>query len=719
MRRWFGWTGLGLIAACSSTTSTSSNGGTSGSGQPPSEAAPTGQRWEGVVQDDACGRKSLQYILVDEVCGKLGGGYASLDFRAPMFRDGAQIGDHLFAVDGTHLWSLDTRDPSAPRRDALLAGLGQPIAAGAYGDRLLLASGDEGLVVVDVTDPAAPRRVSALTFDGPALDVHVAGDKAYVAAGNAGIAVVSLASAAPTLERTIPVAGYAAAVTTRGNVAYVAACSTFVTVDLPSGKMLAQKWMADAVQNGVLVAPAKDVELVGDTAFVAAGATGAVAVDVSDPAAPRVGGNCTRPEPSFYASGVRASGGKLFVAGGEYGILPVSVESPGAACPSRAVPPPRVAPGASCSTAPPWEVLPWQETWEAVILPPPPPRGWDPIQTLPFGDRVYAFGDARRNGVRAIDVRAAADLVVFGRYAEPRRFVGMAASQGRAVLLGPSGGVFRIGEGGVATREPSAGDATIRTGRLATFLSDGRWAVLDGLTVLVEGAAAARYVGVSGASSMVPLGSELAIAAPNALVIADPDTGLSRRLTSTGALPPSLASSGGHLWIASPEATFASSYSGQGGLVAEPAQGIFDAEEILDTRLWQVRLPRRYLVPTNRGMVEVATLGDKAGLTLHGESKKTVTLALPAGQYVGAVGNGNYVHVAIIERSTYTSRLLTISLVNDWPALVTQEVFSGTAAGLAVAGPHLLVADGEGLLRSYRLESGKPVPEAVSHLELP
>ncbi len=718
MTRWFGWMGFGLVAACSSTMSTSGSSG-AGAGGPPGEAAPTGQRWEGVVQDDACGRKSLQYILVDEVCGKLGRGYASVDLRAPMFRDGAQIGDHLFAVDGTHLWSIDTRDPAAPRREALLAGLGQPIAAAVHGGRLLLASGDDGLVVVDVSDPAAPRRVSSLEVGGPALDVHVDGDRAYVAAGDEGLAVIALDGAAPTLERTIPVAGYAAAATTRGSVAYVAACSSFVTVDLESGKALAQAWMPDAVQNGVLVAPAKDVELVGDTAFVAAGPAGAVAVDVGDPAAPRIGGNCTRPEASFYASGVRARDGKLFVAGGEYGILPVSVANPAAACPARTVPPARVAPGATCSTAPPWEVLPWQETWEVVILPPPPPRGWDPIQTLPFDDRVYAFGDARRNGVRAIDVRAASDLVVLGRYAEPRRFVGVAASSDRAVLLGPAGGVFRIGEDGTATREPGPGDATIRTARLATFLRDGRWAVLDGLTTLVEGKTTASYVGVSNASAMVAFGDRLAIAAPNALVVADPDTGVAQRLTAVAALPPSLASLGGDLWIASPENTFASSFAGQGSMVAQPAQGVFDAEEALDTRLWQVRLPRRYLVPTNRGMVEVATLGDKAGLTLHGESKKTVTLNLPPGQYAGAVGNGNYVHIAIIERSTYTSRLLTVSLVNDRPELVTQEVFSGTAAGLAMAGAHLLVADGEGLLRSYRMRSGKPVAEAVSHLELP
>ena len=106
----------------------------------------------------------------------------------------------------------------------------------------------------------------------------------------------------------------------RGRYAYVAACTTFAVVDLESGAVVGSTWLPKAKQGKRLVAPAKDVEIVGATAYVAAGRAGAVAIDVSDPKAPKIRGNCTHPEESFWASGVRAEGGKVYVAGGEWGV---------------------------------------------------------------------------------------------------------------------------------------------------------------------------------------------------------------------------------------------------------------------------------------------------------------------------------------------------------------------------------------------------------------
>ncbi|MEJ7732030.1 MAG: hypothetical protein WKG00_22820 [Polyangiaceae bacterium] len=118
--------------------------------------------------------------------------------------------------------------------------------------------------------------------------------------------------------RTLVVPGFAAAVSTKVGKAVVAACDNVAVVDVERGALVGQTWVGNARQGGVLVAPAKDVELVGDVTFVAAGRFGAVAIDLADPCAPAVIDNCTLPDdPAFYASGVRAQAGSLYVAGGE------------------------------------------------------------------------------------------------------------------------------------------------------------------------------------------------------------------------------------------------------------------------------------------------------------------------------------------------------------------------------------------------------------------
>src|SRR5690606_33924411 len=117
------------------------------------------------------------------------------------------------------------------------------------------------------------------------------------------------------------------------------------------------------------------------------------------------------------------------VAGGEWGVLHVDASDPRTAC-TRMValpqePPP---PETDCSGKPPWEVVPWERVWA------PPPPAKDPIQVLPHGDRVFAFGDARRIGVRAVDVREAGpSLDLLARYDEPRTLLGIAANGERAV----------------------------------------------------------------------------------------------------------------------------------------------------------------------------------------------------------------------------------------------------------------------------------------------
>jgi len=665
----------------------------------PGDPAPTGQRWKPIETDEGCGRMGLEWILVDEVCDEGDGNDDPATLHAPMFRDGAMVNGHLFAVDATHLWTIDLAEleqgTSALARASLLTGLGTPLAADKRGNEVVLAAGSAGLVFVDATQPEAPRRSRSLELAGKAYDVQVGGDKAYVALGRAGIAEVDLAVAQPSVTRSWPLGGFSAGIAARGGHAFVAACTTFKVVELATGKVLSQAWLPGTKNVTTL---AKKVTLVGDVAFVAAGRAGAVAIDIEDPLKPSVIGNCTIADnPSFYASGVRASGDKLYVAGGEWGVLPVDVSNPGGACPTlkMAALPPKPA-DLSCSAKPPWEEIPWVETWA-----PPPPRK-DPVQTLPVGDRLYAFGDARRIGVRAVDVRdtRSSELPLLARFDEPRMLLGVAATATRVVAAGPRGGVFEIDAGAKLTRVTTPGDLALRESSAVAILDDGRWSALGEGKLFVEGKA--QPILLPSARAIASAGTNrIAVTTANGVQLLDVDSGATESFTLVNAahLPLSVAADASGVYYAAPEWRSAARIAGAKN---EPvaAHEIFDQDDILDATLWRIRLPRRHLAATKRGLVELAGVGPVAGLVVHGGSaKKKVTM--PALTYVALASDGDRAWVAGIDRSLYKSYLVSVDISGATPNVLSVEAFTGAVSGLAVSGRHVFLADADGVIRVY------------------
>ncbi len=680
------------------------NGGPPG---PPTDPPPTGSKWEGKETTDECGRVGIEYVLVDEVCGgTTDPGYMAA-FHSPIVRDGALIGTDLFAVDATYLWVLDVADPAAPKRRALVSGLGEPLALATHGSNLVIASGDEGLVIAEASNPAAPTRLATVSLAGPALDVFVDGDLAFVAMGAAGVAVVDLTTA--TVQRELATPGFVAAVAAKDGLAYVAACTTFTIVAVATGEVVGQTWLADAEADGVLVAPAKDVAIAGSVAFVAAGRRGAVSIDVSDPAAPVVMGNCAVDDPSFYASGVRTEGDRLFVAGGEWGILPLDIGSPLETCsfliaPSE--PPPSEEP--TCSTEAPWDVVPWVDTWQP---PPQPPEGRDPIQTLPAGDLVFAFGDATRIGLRAIDIRLSndPDLAKIGRYAEPRLTEGIAARGELVLVAGKAGGLYRnVGDGLVLDQ-----DLTIaRSARAAAFLDDGRWVLgepIDAATSQLHVESAASPVPLAAAmwaGTLVTTGTSILVPATDGAIEVDADGAVSARLAGrTARLPAAVAVQNDELVMAAPE--WVEAVTLQGGTsqpLLEP--GVFDEASLTDVSNWRRALPRRHLLPTSAGLCEVASLGGRAGLVLHGSGDTSVVL--PSGDYVAGAASGDRVFLASVDRGTYRTTLTTVSVAGGTPAIVASSSFTGTASGLATSDARLYVADGDRGVRIYDLAADAP-----------
>jgi hypothetical protein len=685
----------------------------------PTEPAPTGMQWKPIETDEGCGRSGLSWVLVDEVCGDGEGMSDPHSLETPMFRDGAIVGNHLLTVDATHLWSLDLASPGAPARKALVTGLGQPLAVAARGTDLLVAAGLDGLVVVDALDPSAPRRSAGLTLPAPAFDLALDQGEAFVAIGAAGLAVANVAGAAPTLARTIAVPGsLSAGVALDEDHAYVAGCTTFSIVDRKTGALKSQQWIP-AFSGPRLVAPAKDVALVGSVAFVAAGTLGAVTIDVSNPAAPQVLGSCRVDDPSFYASGVRAEGTNVFVAGGEWGVLRIDTSNPASACTlMAAAPPPPTTPPGDCSSKPPWEVVPWERVWA------PPPPAKDPIQVLPAGDRVYAFGDARRIGVRAVDVRSSGpSLELLTRYDEPRTLLAIAARPGRVVAAGPKGGVFALAGDGALVRTPSPEDAILAEASSVVLADDGRWIAVTGTALRIEGREAPIELGFSPVA-LAARGTEVVVGSPSGFVTYNLTGSLVRvDATPNAHLPIAVAADPSAIWFAAPEWPTTGKLAVPIGSSAHPFPGgvlpheVFDDEDAMDLGLWRVRVPRRHLAASARGLVEIAGLGARAGLALHASSGAR-RVALPALTYAGLATDGDRAYAIAIDRGLYKSYLVTVDIASALPRVTSIEAFTGAASGVATASGRVFVADADGAIRTYAVSGQAVHPASILRVEV-
>jgi hypothetical protein len=670
----------------------------------------------GVEVTGECGRTKLEFVLVDEVCGGTEDPAYMDYFHAPIMRDGAMIGTDLFAVDATYLWVLDTTDPEDIQRKALLAGFGQPLAVATHAGMLLIASGDEGLLVVDPSDPTSPTRVATIDVAGPALDVFVEGDRAFVATGAGGVTVVDLVAQA--VDKVLDVPGFAAAVAARNGLAYVAACNTFAIIDVTTGALVGQTWVENHTQQEILVAPAKDVALEGDVAFVAAGRYGAVAIDIAAPAAPSVLGNCTeQTDLSFYASGVRQEGDNLFIAGGEWGIKPVDIANPALSCTTEVLPalPPFPTDGEECTTEPPWEVMAWTETWTP---PPAPPEGRDPIQTLPLPNRVVAFGDATRIGLRAIDIRDTTDLLnlpKLGRYAEPRLTEGIVAQGDRVLLAGKRGGLYRLVDEQLVLEQDLL---EAKTARGVAFLGDGRWVLgapnpdTGGGTLHIEGAAPIEVPETIWAGGIAAKADTIYVPVKEGVLAIDVDGDKQTFYTGREAqLPQSIAVADDHLLVAAPEWVDAIKLTPS---EATPLgeNGVFEEDDFYDVGLWHRALPRRILLETEVGAVEVASLGGGAGVTAHGLG---VSATLPAGDYIAGTTDGGRLFAVATDRGRYRTMLVTVAF-SSAPTVTDVKSFTGMATAITTAGGKLFLADGDRGVRVYDITSGTPV--AIDILEL-
>lgn len=685
---------------------------------PPQEEAPTGSKWEVRDEEDACGRTRRTWVLVDEVCAGTRSRTYLDHFRAPMFRDGIRIGEVLYAVDGTQLWAMDADDYE---RFALTAVPGHPLALASHRDRLLVAAGDAGVLLLDVSDPARPRIIDQAHLEGPAMGARVDGDVAWIATGDEGFVALELTKSGFGQRSAVagPPGDFVAAVEVREDTAFVAACDSFAVVDPVTDEVLGTTWFDESLEI-----PARDVTVVGGVAFVAAGREGVVSVDVSEPHNPRLIGSCRVNDEAYYASAVRTDGKHLYVAGGEWGVQVIDVRDPQTACTAVRRPEPSPA-TETCDTEPPWRVINWRQLW----FPPAPAK--DPIAVRIDGDRLFAFGDARRIGLRAVDVWDAAPTALetidptsndwlskLGRYEEPHLLDRIVANDTRVLAMGARAGLYeRTAEGLVLAADQPLG---IDSAQSATFLSDGRWMfVTSSGNVRVEGASRSL------ARELAQFSHDI-VQEPSGDVVLSTEQGL-LRLTLDGVttsveappteLPPSLAVSEGSVVVAAPEWPRAIALDDAEAREL-PSHGAFDEREIMDVARWRDGLPRRQLAASERGIVELATLGREGVLVLHLD--RPSRLNLPAGTYAGLATRGTYAYAIAQDRSLYRSQLLVFDLSAEKPVLVQTIAFTGITTSLAVGGDRLYVADADDGIVVFDIATGRPAyVETVSLQEAP
>ena len=91
-------------------------------------------------------------------------------------------------------------------------------------------------------------------------------------------------------------------------------------------------------------------------------------------------------------------------------------------------------------------------------------------------------------------------------------------------------------------------------------------------------------------------------------------------------------------------------------------------------------------------------------------------LELPPGEYVGLSVVGDRAYAVSIDRGTYRSQLVTVSLAGGAPAVVAVDAWTGMASGVAATEDGVMPALGDGIEQWHGLQW---VPRAVGALAEP
>lgn len=184
----------------------------------------------------------------------------------------------------------------------------------------------EELQIIDVSDPALPQLLGR--YVGSAHDLQIIGDLAYVTGSDTGMQIIDVSNPiSPTLlnnPSSSEQSGSSIAVV--GNRAYL---GISIGADNPRNELQIFD-VSDPVSPtllGSFTTPEtiRDIQVVGDLAYVAVGGHGVLIIDVSDPAYPALRGSYPG---AGYVQDIEVLGSLAYVAGNFTGLLIIDVSDP-------------------------------------------------------------------------------------------------------------------------------------------------------------------------------------------------------------------------------------------------------------------------------------------------------------------------------------------------------------------------------------------------------
>jgi plastocyanin len=334
------------------------------------------------VSSDALTHPQDQSVI--EPLGHFGGTIGSLALPS----DGR---DYVYAGEGTGFTVVDVSDKGQPRRVSSLPLPGSDVSDSVISGTLALLTNGDGLHTVDLSDPISPTLLGSLASPGYAYAVAVDNSHAYVAADDAGLWVVDVSDPTdPQEAASYDTTGSARSVDVVGNVAYVADQNALLTVDVADP--------TNPTPLGTFNAPLiQDVQVTGNTAYLARGLFGLETVDVTDPANPAPLGSDTT---DGFARRVQVIGTKAYVAPRESGLHVFDVSDP-------------ANPGLLGTT---------DAAWEANVA--------------AVSDQAVAYIASREKGMRVVDVSNPGNPDVLGAYERPSAVMDIATDHAYGYIAG-------------------------------------------------------------------------------------------------------------------------------------------------------------------------------------------------------------------------------------------------------------------------------------------
>lgn len=200
---------------------------------------------------------------------------------------------------------------------------GTVIDVAASGNLAVLAAGDGGVVAVDISNVYVPTFVGSYKTGNPIMGVAISLPVVYAGAGDG--TVLALSTSNPdTLIRTanLVVSGIQAGQLDIVNTTLSVACGGGGLLQLSASQADTLIELGRYDQNQDV----RDVELVGQIAYIAEYGYGLRVIDVSDPDSMSAIGNYT----AAGASDIYISGTTLYLAQGNSGLQAISIANPGA-----------------------------------------------------------------------------------------------------------------------------------------------------------------------------------------------------------------------------------------------------------------------------------------------------------------------------------------------------------------------------------------------------